>query len=104
MYPNLKKIFGKKNLHSFLDNVQIKADFIVLPAYTSSVNYNTRDSQNCHKAIPLTSSPYQRSSKVITGHQSYSKAINMSHKSESHQSDSQKSDSHQNESHQNESS
>ena len=28
----------------------------------------TRDSQNCHKAIPITSSPYQRSSKVIKGH------------------------------------
>ena len=30
----------------------------------------TRDSQNCHKAIHLTSSLYQRSSKVITGYQS----------------------------------
>ena len=40
----------------------------------------TRDSQNCHKAIPLTSSPYERSSKVIRGPQSSSKAINMYHK------------------------
>ena len=63
----------------------------------------TRDSQNCQKAIPLTSSPYKRSSKVITGHQSSSKAINMSHKNECHQNESHQNESHQNESHQNES-
>ena len=40
----------------------------------------TRDSQNSHKAMPLTSSPYQRSIKVIRGHQISSKAIKISHK------------------------
>ena len=39
----------------------------------------TRDSQNCRLAILFTSSPYQMSLKVITGLESSSKAINMSH-------------------------
>ena len=41
--------------------------------------FHKRDSQNCHKATPLTSSPYQISSKEITDHHISSKAIKMSH-------------------------
>ena len=41
--------------------------------------YRTRDSQNCHKAIPLTSSLYQMSLMVIPGHQTSPNAINLYH-------------------------
>ena len=45
------------------------------------IYFNTRDSQNCHKAIPFKSSPYQRSLQVIKVFQRPPKClVKMSHK------------------------
>ena len=55
---------------------------------SNRLKQNTKESQNDQKTIPLTSSPYQRSSKVITDQQSFTKAITSSQQNDFHQNES----------------